>query len=257
MRLRQAHVEMDRTSSWHNLPLVLVAIPSLGAILHGRAENWSDAIVLALVVFYLYHLIKGESVQAMLGAYPAPSLTVLRATVPWELYYASYARTILPSALSAAGAAEAEAQDDPTLRAIRLTSAAQLKRAELFSLSLTFLVPAIGAGLLHYARGLLSDPDRYINRFLIGLFAIASSIKPVSHAVRLLKQSETVLPGLGGIRISRADFHMTRRRPLPSGGRPLPLVGGRPAEEAPRSAGDDCISGSFGSPRTVRTRMTC
>ena len=119
------------------------------------------------------------------------SLTVLvRVAVPWEMYYASYARTVLPSALSAAGAEEAETQDDPTLRAIRLTSAAQLKRAELFSLSLTFLVPALGAALLYFARGLLSDPDRYINRFLIGLFALASSIKPISHAVRLLKQSE-------------------------------------------------------------------
>ncbi|GAA5968127.1 hypothetical protein JCM8115_001748 [Rhodotorula mucilaginosa] len=161
------HVEMEKTSSLHHLPLVLVAIPSLGAILHGRAENWSDAIVLALVVFYLYNLIK----------------------IPWEMYYASYARTVLPSALSAAGAEQAEAQDDPTLRAIRLTSAAQLKRAELFSLSLTFLVPALGAALLYFARGLLSDPDRYINRFLIGLFALASSIKPISHAVRLLKQN--------------------------------------------------------------------
>ncbi|GAA5869002.1 hypothetical protein JCM3774_002444 [Rhodotorula dairenensis] len=162
----RSHVELEKTSSLHHLPLVLVAIPSLGAILHGRAENWSDAIVLALVVFYLYNLIK----------------------IPWEMYYASYTRKILPSALLAAGADEAEAQDDPTLRAIRLASAAQLKRAELFSLSLTFLVPAVGAALLFFARGMLSDPDRYINRFLIGLFALASSIKPISHAIRLLKQ---------------------------------------------------------------------
>lgn len=118
---------------------------------------------------------------------------LVRVAVPWEMYYASYARTVLPSALSAAGAEEAEAQDDPTLRAIRLTSAAQLKRAELFSLSLTFLVPALGAALLYFARGMLSDPDRYINRFLIGLFALASSIKPISHAVKLLKRSELAL----------------------------------------------------------------
>lgn len=187
----QAHVDLEKTSSWHHLPLFLVAVPSLGAILHGRAENWSDAIVLALVVFYLYHLIKGE--RSLAFRLRRLGLTQARGTpaaVPWELYYASYSRSMLPSALSAEGAAEAEAQDDPTLRAIRLTSAAQLKRAELFSLSLTFLVPAIGAALLYFARGLLSDPDRYINRFLIGLFAIASSIKPISHAVRLLEQSE-------------------------------------------------------------------
>ncbi|BGO89940.1 hypothetical protein NBRC10512_001924 [Rhodotorula toruloides] len=154
------HLEAEKTSGWHHLPLILVALPPLGAIVHGRAENWSDAIVLALVVFYLYQLIK----------------------VPWDLYYASYTRTVLPSSLSPTLPPE-----DPSVTALRAASSRSLRRAELFSLLLTFLVPAVGASILHYARGLLSDPERYINRFLIGLFVVGSSVKPVGHAVKLLK----------------------------------------------------------------------
>ncbi|BGP30426.1 hypothetical protein JCM10296v2_002180 [Rhodotorula toruloides] len=155
------HLEAEKTSGWHHLPLILVALPPLGAIVHGRAENWSDAIVLTLVVFYLYQLIK----------------------VPWDLYYASYTRTVLPSSLSLTLPPE-----DPSVTARRASSSRSLRRAELFSLLLTFLVPAIGASILHYARGLLSDPDRYINRFLTGLFVVGSSVKPVGHAVKLLKR---------------------------------------------------------------------
>uniref|UniRef100_A0A0K3CRJ4 Uncharacterized protein n=1 Tax=Rhodotorula toruloides TaxID=5286 RepID=A0A0K3CRJ4_RHOTO len=155
------HLEAEKTSGWHHLPLILVALPPLGAIVHGRAENWSDAIVLALVVFYLHQLIK----------------------VPWDLYYASYTRTVLPSSLSPTLPPE-----DPSVTALRASSSRSLRRAELFSLLLTFLVPAVGASILHYARGLLSDPERYINRFLIGLFVVGSSVKPVGHAVKLLKR---------------------------------------------------------------------
>ncbi|GEM12648.1 hypothetical protein Rt10032_c23g6665 [Rhodotorula toruloides] len=155
------HLEAEKTSGWHHLPLILVALPPLGAVVHGRAENWSDAIVLALVVFYLYQLIK----------------------VPWDLYYASYTRTVLPSTLSPTLPPE-----DPSVAALRAASSRSLRRAEVFSLILTFLVPAVGAAILHYARGLLSDPERYINRFLIGLFVVGSSVKPAGHAVELLKR---------------------------------------------------------------------
>lgn len=65
--MQQAHAETEKASGWHHLPLVLVALPPLGAIVHGRAENWSDAIILALVVFYLYQLIKGASPKRALS----------------------------------------------------------------------------------------------------------------------------------------------------------------------------------------------
>ncbi|GAA5921391.1 hypothetical protein JCM3775_003026 [Rhodotorula graminis] len=160
----QAHADAERASGWHHLPLFLVGLPSLGAVVHGRAEHWSDAIILALVVFYLYQLIK----------------------VPWELYYASYARSVLPVGIEP-GAPDSD--EDPQVVARRAESAQALRRNELMALWSTFLVPVVGASLLHYARGLLSDPDRFINRFLIGLFAIASSVKPVLHFVKLVKHN--------------------------------------------------------------------
>ncbi|GAA5932645.1 hypothetical protein JCM1841_000321 [Sporobolomyces salmonicolor] len=180
------HHELEKTSGWHHVPLILVALPPLGAIVHGRAENWSDAIILILICFYLYQLIK----------------------VPWEIYYASQARYVLPQA----GAAPDDATfvEDPLVSAQRDASAAALRRNELFSLLSTMLVPAIGAGLLHYARGLLSDPDRYINRFLISLFAIATSVKPFLHFTRLVKRNS--LYHQEAVHYPSSEVHRLRRR---------------------------------------------
>ncbi|GAA6014539.1 hypothetical protein JCM11491_004531 [Sporobolomyces phaffii] len=151
-----ANTDDDRTNAWHHLPLALVALPPLLSIIHGRAENWSDAILLLLVAFYLYQLVK----------------------VPWDLYYAAHTRTVLPNEL---------APNSPEPDPVRARSAAALRRNELGSLVATALVPVAGAYLLHYVRGLLSDPDRYINPTLINMFAIATTVKPVLHLVQLLK----------------------------------------------------------------------
>ena len=56
----QIHHEREKTESSHHLPLMIVALPPLGAIIHGRAENWADAILVLLIAFYLYQLIKGR-----------------------------------------------------------------------------------------------------------------------------------------------------------------------------------------------------
>ncbi|GAA5867312.1 hypothetical protein JCM1840_005024 [Sporobolomyces johnsonii] len=182
---RQQH-ELEKTSGWHHLPLILVALPPLGAIIHGRAENWSDAIILILICFYLYQLIK----------------------VPWEIYYASQARYVLPQARTPSD--DTTFVEDPLVSAQRDASAAALRRNELFSLFSTMLVPAIGAGLLHYARGLLSDPDRYINRFLISLFAIATSVKPFLHFTRLVKKNSLYHQEV--VHYPSSEVHLLRRR---------------------------------------------
>ncbi|GAA6021338.1 hypothetical protein JCM10207_002703 [Rhodosporidiobolus poonsookiae] len=161
------HAE-EATSTWHHLPLILVALPPLGAIVHGRAENWSDAIILLLICFYLYQLIK----------------------VPWELYYASHARVVLPTSTSpgAPPASPSLLSPDP-LAPHRSSSVAALRRNELFALFLCCAVPALGAGLLHYAKGLLSDPERYINRMTVGLFVIASGVRPWMRLARLIRRN--------------------------------------------------------------------
>lgn len=120
--------------------------------------------------------------------------------MPWELYYASYSRTVLPAGVEPRAP---DSDEDPDVVARRNESAQALRRNELVALGSTFLVPVVGASLLHYARGLLSDPDRFINRFLIGLFAIASSVKPVLHFVKLVKHSAS--PSLAFL-VSRCGY---------------------------------------------------
>jgi hypothetical protein len=46
---------------WHYLPLAFAVIPPLGAALHGRAEGWTDSMILVIIAFYLYQLIRGQS----------------------------------------------------------------------------------------------------------------------------------------------------------------------------------------------------
>lgn len=110
--------------------------------------------------------------------------------MPWDIYYASHARIVLNGASPKPG----DEGFDPAVAARQEYSVKQLKRTELISLGATMVVPLVGSCLLYYARGLLSDPDRYINRFLISLFAIATSVKPFLHFSRLVKHSESNCP---------------------------------------------------------------
>lgn len=63
-----------------------------------------------------------------------------------------------------------------------------LHQSELISLSMTVLAPVIGAYLLVYTRTLLSDPDRYINRFSISLFSLSTALRPLLHLAELFRR---------------------------------------------------------------------
>ncbi|KDE03251.1 hypothetical protein MVLG_06245 [Microbotryum lychnidis-dioicae p1A1 Lamole] len=178
------HDTIEKTQGWHHLPLFLVILPPLGAVIHGRAENWSDGIVITIVCFYLYQLIK----------------------VPWDIYYASHARVVLDTALPKPG----QEGYDPQQAERRDYSVRQLKKTELLSLLVTMLVPAAGSGLLYYARGLLSDPDRYINRFLISIFAVATSVKPFLHFAKLVQHNS--LYHQEQVWYPSTEVHFLRRR---------------------------------------------
>lgn len=102
------------------------------------------------------------------------------------MYYASHGRVVLATTEPKPG----EEGYDSELAAKRDQSVRVLRRAELAALLWTMLVPAIGAYLLTYVRSLLSDPDRYINRSVISLFAIATAVKPTLHFAKLVKNSE-------------------------------------------------------------------
>ena len=106
--------------------------------------------------------------------------------MPWDIYYASHGRVVL----SSTEPKEGEPGFDPILATQRNESVRALKRVEMGSLLMTFVVPFVGSYALHWVRHLLSDPDRYINNFVISVFAIATSIKPFLHFSSLVKKRE-------------------------------------------------------------------
>lgn len=173
----------EKTQGWLHIPLVLVALPPLGAIVHGRAENWTDGIILLLICFYLYQLVK----------------------VPWEIYYASRTRHILESSISNDGEFE-----DPVTARGRELAAHSLRRNEMLALLACMVVPAVGSYLLLFARGLLHDADRYINNQMVGLFALATCVKPVLHFSQLMKQNSLFYQE--AVWYPSTEVHLLRRR---------------------------------------------
>ena len=101
-------------------------------------------------------------------------------TVPWDIYAASRTRRILSTTA-------ATSTDDPELARRRAHASSLLLRTELLSLSLTVLSPFLGASLLYWLRGVLSDPDRFVNGRNIRLFVLASGIKPWLHLSRVMR----------------------------------------------------------------------
>lgn len=57
---------------WHFAPLLIAVIPPLGALMGGRADAWSDAILLVLASFWLYQFLKGK--QASLPLFRCPHM---------------------------------------------------------------------------------------------------------------------------------------------------------------------------------------
>lgn len=108
--------------------------------------------------------------------------------MPWDLYLSSHTRRVLPSPDSPS---HSSSHDPHAIQ--RAASASALRRNELFCLFLCLAVPFIGAYLLIYAKGLLSDPERYINKMMIGLFCFAAGIRPLGRATDLLRKSTLVM----------------------------------------------------------------
>lgn len=52
---------------------------------------------------------------------------------------------------------------------------------------LTFVIPVAGGALLHGIRSLFSDQNRFLSNSTINLFMLSSGVKPLMHAVKLLK----------------------------------------------------------------------
>lgn len=84
--------------------------------------------------------------------------------------------------------AEWDQEDQLSRRAERNAAASELRRAELISLAALVLSPLAGSWLLTWLMETFTDGNRYLNKFNIRLFMLASGIRPWSHALSLFRQ---------------------------------------------------------------------
>ncbi|CEH11806.1 hypothetical protein CBOM_07201 [Ceraceosorus bombacis] len=142
---------------WHYAPLLIALIPPAGALLGGKADAWSDAVLLILSAFWLYQFLR----------------------VPHDIYHAARTRRIL--------AADSH-EDSSEVSVQQLEAIAELKRTEAISLFACVASPVAGAWVLQWLMENLTEGNRYFNKFNIRLFMLAAGIKPWTHAFSLLRQ---------------------------------------------------------------------
>jgi len=146
------------SSHAYSWPIAFAVVPPMGALIYGKSDVWSDFLLLLLIAFYLYNIIK----------------------VPWELYYAARSRRVInenPPGQTA----------DPAQEEQRNQAAKELRRQEIYALMLVIASPIIGGYALHGAKMYLTDYDMYISQFNIVLFVLASGIRPLMHIASLAK----------------------------------------------------------------------
>ena len=192
------HDSDSQFGGWHYLPLIFAIVPPLGAVIHGRAEAWTDVLLLAIIAFYLYQIVRGKPNRVF-----TLSRWMKQPVAPWEIYYSSRQRRLSPGLSQQS---DRNSQDDRARR----QAATELRQTEMISLALTVLSPFGGAYLLYFARTALSEPDRYINDFSIRLFVLASGVKPWNHLFKLIKQRSLFLQEEAHYPIS--DVEMLRQK---------------------------------------------
>lgn len=146
------------SSHAYSWPIAFAVVPPMGALIYGKSDVWSDFLLLLLIAFYLYNIIK----------------------VPWELYYAARSRRVINENLPGQTA-------DPSQEERRNHAIKELRRQELYALVTVISSPIIGGYALHGAKSYLTDYDKYISQFNIVLFVLASGIRPLMHIVSLAK----------------------------------------------------------------------
>lgn len=166
----------EHSSSNYMLPIIFALVPPLGAIFYGSADLWSDVLLLLLLGYYLYQIVK----------------------MPWELYYAARARRVFHDTHSFPGSATvpngstaletSNKELPPHLQNHRGHASATLRRQELASLVLVVASPLLGGFILDYVRAHLTPERVYITNFNITLFVLAASIRPMTHVASLFKK---------------------------------------------------------------------
>ncbi|KAI9594026.1 hypothetical protein BDF19DRAFT_144507 [Syncephalis fuscata] len=128
-------------------PIVILALPPIGALFVGTAQGWSDGITLVFIGIYLYYLVK----------------------VPWELYHATQTDAATRKLALSANATPQQ----------RL-ALASLRKQEWLSLFLVLVAPLLGGYALYLAKNYLMIAQ-YLTPSNIMLYVMVASMRPLTH----------------------------------------------------------------------------
>ncbi|KAK2460403.1 hypothetical protein APHAL10511_007568 [Amanita phalloides] len=144
-----------RSRAWYEFDLaVLVALVSpVGQWLTG-GDHVKSLSMICLLIYYLHQIIE----------------------VPWTIYQNARLQRPLPSI-------------PPTTieEKYQQMGASELRKIEIFFLCLTALSPVLGAAFLRYASATMIGPEA-VSWFNVGLFVLATGVRPWTHLVERLKQ---------------------------------------------------------------------
>ncbi|KAJ3712404.1 hypothetical protein C8R42DRAFT_686794 [Lentinula raphanica] len=146
--------------SWYEFDLAVVAalVSPIGQWLTG-GDHIKNLLLVMLLVFYLHQIIE----------------------IPWTLYYNARPR-VKPHATRLPAAEDFHAR--------RATS--ELRFLEFFFLSFAIVSPFLGAYLLRYVTFAVTGQD-ILSWFSLGLFVLATGVRPWSHLVQRFDQRVTDL----------------------------------------------------------------
>ncbi|KIY47289.1 hypothetical protein FISHEDRAFT_59769 [Fistulina hepatica ATCC 64428] len=153
----------DAHRSWYHFdPIVFLALLSpVGNWITG-GDHVKNILLLAFLVFYLHHIIEGE-----LSVFPQrfPFVT--------ELQFRG----------------DFSADNDDVARRL---ARSELHKLELLFLALSVASPFLGATFMHRAAGVLGG-ENVVSSFSVGLFVLATGIRPWSHLIERLSSRTSEL----------------------------------------------------------------
>ncbi|THH28191.1 hypothetical protein EUX98_g5991 [Antrodiella citrinella] len=174
---RPTKEKREEKRTWYDLDLSLVValVSPIGNWLTG-SDHVKNLFLILLLIFYLHQLIEGSFLHiCSLFVLPISSYNHI---VPWQLYHASRPRKA--------------AKRVPRTNALEPTSLAhlahtELRKQELFFLTLAVVSPLLGATLIRFVLTTLEGVDN-LSWFSTTLFVLATAIRPWSHLMGRLQE---------------------------------------------------------------------
>lgn len=177
-------VEESTTSQVLFLPLVLALCPSLLSRVFGSTQVWREFLLLLLLLFYLYTVLKCNKFEIN-----GKQKSELNA-VPWDLYNETL---IQKGALQRTTAVAPSAQELSSFSAVCRASQERIKDLERRYLYLILSSPILGGLGLEVARRQFPT-FVVISSLDICLFILTASIRPFTHLKTLAKADIESIP---------------------------------------------------------------